>query len=99
MRGSPELSTTTASKSAFVCVKTDSSQRSASGCQPWTTVSRLASRAGASREEGGAAIACSSLPPALSTTSQPPWRNRSRIASAAAKSRARRSETRSSSRR
>src|SRR5256885_4096746 len=94
---SPELSTMTASKSAFVCVNTDSSQRSASARHPCTTVSKVTARAaGLGSAPGGAAMACSSLPVGLSTTSHPPSRRRSRKASAAAKSRSRRRITRSS---
>jgi len=83
MRGSPELSTRTASKSALVWVKTDSSHRSASGCQPWTTVSAVTARAVAGVAGAEGLSAWSSLPDALSTTSQPPSRSCSRIASAA----------------
>jgi hypothetical protein len=90
------LSTTSASKSALVRVKTESSQRSTSGSQPCTTVSAVTARATALDAAGGALIAWSSLPEALSTTSQPASRRRCRIASAAGKSRARRSWTRSS---
>src|SRR5690348_9647702 len=98
MRGSAELSTTSASKSVLVCVKTESSQRSASERHPWRTVSTVTARpAGRGSLLRGAVIACSSLPSAVSTTSHPPSRSCSRIASAAEKSRTRRRSTRSSS--
>ncbi|HEX2681535.1 MAG TPA: hypothetical protein VHQ03_09610 [Candidatus Dormibacteraeota bacterium] len=54
-------------------MKTDSSHRSASGCQPWTMVSSVTARAmGCGPAVGGALMAMSSLPAALSTTSHPP---------------------------
>jgi len=97
MRASPELSTINASKSVLVWVNTESSQRSASGCQPWTTVRIVTARAaGFGSVVGGALIASSSLPAGLSTTSHPPARSCSRIASAAGKSRARLRSTRAS---
>src|SRR6266446_638705 len=96
MRASPELSTSSPSKSALVWVNTESSQRSTSGRQPWTTVSSVIARAaGLVPAAIGALSACSSLPCALSRTSHPPARRRSRMASAAAKSRSRRRTTRS----
>src|SRR5258708_23871650 len=60
IRVSPELSTINASKSALQYVKTDRSQRSASGFQPYTTVSSVTARAdGASAVLGGAFSALS----------------------------------------
>src|SRR5260370_38042511 len=96
MRASPELSTSRASKSALVWVNTESSQRSTSGRQPWTTTSSVTARTTRSVPAwAGAFSACSSLPSALSRTSHPPARSFSRMASAAAKSLSRRSRTRS----
>src|SRR6266581_5946921 len=99
IRGSPELSTTIASKSALQWVKTENSHRSASARHPCTTVSSVTERGtvcGAT--PAGALIACSSLPVALSTTSHPPARSRSRMVSAASKSRSRRRSARSATR-
>src|SRR5579864_6013978 len=86
IRTSSELSTISASKSALQCENTERSQRSASGLHPWTTVSRVTARGGATCCWGGALIACSSLPVGLSTTSHPPEWSCSRIASAASNS-------------
>src|SRR4029077_3803404 len=99
MRASSELSTITASKSALQWVKTESSHRSASGCQPCTTASSVTARGMAFGSSLGWAFrAWSSLPVALSTTSHPPARSSSRIASAFSKSRSRRRSVRSSRR-
>jgi hypothetical protein len=100
IRSSPELSTMSASKSALQFVKTESSHRSASGFQPCTTVSRVTARgSGAGAVLAGAFSAWSSLPLWLSTTSHPPSRKRSRMASASAKFFARRRTLRSAANR